>query len=128
MRRDKRGLSRLTMLIVVVLSGIAAVVVIPKFQHKSGNENAARLKTGLRNLWSAEEAYFSAHASYASSLSDLSDVQTSPGVVLSIETVTASGWSAKATHATPASLTCALFTGDVPAVRPARVEGIIGCK
>ncbi|MDQ8164304.1 MAG: prepilin-type N-terminal cleavage/methylation domain-containing protein [Gemmatimonadota bacterium] len=125
--RTPRGFTLIELLIVVVIIGILAAIAIPKFQNTKGKANAAALKTDLRNLASAQEAYFFENAIYTSNAS-LLKMQTSPGVVLSIVDATGAGWSAKATHPASFPLTCALFTGSVTALSPATVEGLIGCQ
>lgn len=115
------------LLIVVVIIGILAAIAIPKFQTTKGKANAASLKTDLRNLSTAQEAYFFENAAYAASLSNL-NLNTSPGVVLSVVDATSSGWSARATHPASFPLTCALYNGNVTALAPATVEGLIGCQ
>ena len=58
------------------------------------------MKSDLRNLVSAQEAYFSDHARYASysELGADSLFRSSTGVTVSIEFADARGWRARATH------------------------------
>ena len=126
-RQDGRGFTLIELLIVVVIIGILAAIAIPKFANTKGKANAAALKSDLRNLVTAEEAYFYDKEVYAGVVTDLS-FNTSPGVVLSIVAATASGFSAKATHPASSPLTCAIFIGNAAAVPPATVEGLIGCQ
>ena len=124
---QKRGFTLIELLIVVVIIGILAAIAIPKFQNTKGKANAASLKSDLRNLATAEEAYYYDKESYTSVLSGLS-FATSPGVVLTVTNATGSGWSAIATHPASFPLTCAIFFGNVAPTPPATVEGLIGCQ
>lgn len=123
----RRGFTLIELLIVVVIIGILAAIAIPKFQNTKGKANAAALKSDLRNLATAQEAYFYDNSAFATAVSQLA-FSVSPGVVLTIIDGTVSGWSARATHPASYPLTCALFQGSVPAASPATVEGLIGCQ
>lgn len=127
MRANRRGFTLIELLIVVVIIGILAAIAIPKFQNTKGKANAASLKSDLRNLATAQEAYFYDYSTYATNPSQLA-YNHSPGVVLTIVTSTSSGWAAIATHPASAPLTCALFQGNITPVSPATVEGLIGCQ
>ena len=125
--RAHRGFTLIELLIVVVIIGILAAIAIPKFQNTKGKANAAALKSDLRNLVTAEEAYFYDNSVYTNTMGNLT-YRSSPGVVLTVTTATSSGWGAIATHPASYPLTCAIFIGNVAAVAPATVDGVIGCQ
>ena len=123
----RRGFTLIELLIVVVIIGIIAAIAVPKFQNTKGKANAAAMKADLRNMASAQEAYFYEYASYGTDLSVLK-VSTSPGVVLTVVSATKGGWSAKTTHPQSFPLTCAVYSGAVAAPPPASVEGVVACQ
>ncbi len=115
------------LLIVVVIIGIIAAIAVPKFQSTKGKANAAAMKADLRNLASAQEAYFFEKSTYATDAADLK-LETSPGVVLTIITATTGGWSATTTHPQSFPLTCAMFSGKVAPPGAATIEGVVACQ
>jgi prepilin-type N-terminal cleavage/methylation domain-containing protein len=127
MRRTRRGFTLIELLVVVVIIGILAAIAIPKFQTTKGKANAATLKSDLRNLATAEEAYFYDHQMYSTSLSSM-NVSLSTGVTITWGTVNGTGWSAKITHPLAYPIECAMFVGGVPAFPPATVEGQLLCQ
>jgi type IV pilus assembly protein PilA len=127
MAAKRTGFTLIELLIVVVIIGILAMIAIPKFQNTKGKANVTAIKSDLRNLATAEEAYLFDNDTYTSVVTAL-NYNTSPGVVLSITNATASGWAATATHPASFPLTCAIFIGTVPPQAPATVEGLIGCQ
>lgn len=127
MRRRRSGFTLIELLIVVVIIGVLAAIAIPKFQNTKGKANLAALKSDLRNLATAEEAYFYQNSTYTSNLTAL-NLQPSPGVTFTFGTANAAGWSASVTHPLAFPITCALFMGGAPALAPAVVEGLINCQ
>jgi type IV pilus assembly protein PilA len=123
----KTGFTLIELLIVVVIIGILAMIAIPKFQNTKGKANVTAIKSDLRNLATAEEAYLFDNGSYTSDVASLS-FTTSPGVILTITGATGSGWAATATHPASFPLTCGLYEGNITAQPPATVEGLIGCQ
>jgi type IV pilus assembly protein PilA len=121
------GFTLIELLIVVVIIGIIAAIAIPKFNSTKGIANAASLRADLRNLASAQEAYFFEKSAFAPDVSSLK-MNTSPGVVILITTADATGWAAKATHPLSFPLTCAIFSGKVTPPPPATTEGLVACN
>lgn len=127
MRRLRRGFTLIELLVVVVIIGVLAAIAIPKFQSTKGKANAATLKSDLRNLATAQEAYFYDNQVYSTSTAAM-NVSLSSGVTITWGTVNAGGWSAKITHPLAYPIECAMFVGTVPPMPPATVEGQLLCQ
>ena len=127
MIRARQGFTLIELLIVVVIIGILAAIAIPKFEFTKGKANVSAIKTDLRNLMSAQEAYYYDYQTYAKTLTNLS-VQLSKNVDLKIHEADKKGWSATATHPQAYPLTCGVFVAGAAPRYPADVEGLIGCK
>ena len=127
MTNARKGFTLIELLIVVVIIGILAAIAIPKFEFTKGKANVSAIKSDLRNLMSAQEAYYYDYQIYASNTSQLS-LQASKGVILEIFDANAVGWAATATHPQAYPLTCGVFVAGAPPREPAEVEGLIGCK
>lgn len=122
-----RGFTLIELLIVVVILGILAALAIPQYFNTKQKAYVAQMKTDLKNLATAEEAFFYDSTTYAT-LAELTNFQQSTGVTVNVVEATAKGWSATAVHSQTARQ-CALFigvlTGSPPS--PATVEGRITC-
>jgi type II secretion system protein G len=125
-KRDE-GFTLIELLIVVVIIGILAAIAVPKFGATKGKAYSATLKSDLRNLATAQEAYYYDNATYAANLSDL-NIIASTGVTMNIAEATPAGWSATATHTQSTPTTCAVFFGAAAAVAPATAEGRVTCQ
>jgi prepilin-type N-terminal cleavage/methylation domain-containing protein len=126
--RTRRAFTLIELLVVVVIIGLVAAIAVPKFRGTKGKANASALRSDLRNIASAQEAYFIENSVYADSPTVLK-VNTSPGVIVTIVTATSTGWSAKVTHPQSYPLTCAIFSGKVSSPpAPATVEGLVTCE
>lgn len=123
----RAGFTLIELLIVVVIIGILAAIAVPKFQNSKGKAYAASLKSDLRNLTTAQEAYFYDYSVYAPDLVTLR-YQESPGVTVNIEEASGTGFLAKATHQAANPITCAIYVGTVAGDRtPATTEGTVAC-
>jgi type IV pilus assembly protein PilA len=124
----RKGFTLIELLIVVVIIGILAAIAIPKFRNSKGKSYAASMRSDLRNLSTAQEAFYYDSGYYASDVNSLT-FSHSPGVILTVEEANAKGWAAIASHPQAWPLTCALFMGSVSTLPdPATDEGIAACR
>ncbi len=128
MRRDTRGFTLIELMIVVVILGILASIVVPKFANGKERALIAAMKTDLRNLIAAEEAHYTnALMYYGGAIPDAAfPYQPSENVTVTLSAVTNAGWQASASHAST-SRTCAIFVGAAAPLAPATVEGVVAC-
>src|ERR1041384_363724 len=65
---NRKGFTLIELLIVVVIIGILAAIAIPKFANTKEKAYLASMKSDLRNLITAEEAYFADSVKYTTNL------------------------------------------------------------
>ena len=111
-RTTRKGFTLIELLIVVVIIGILAAIAIPKFANTKEKAYVASMKSDLRNLVTAQEAYFSDNNStYAQSTTNLgTNYKASSGITVTLSNVTNTGWQASATSMSTAK-TCAITLG-----------------
>lgn len=76
---NRKGFTLIELLIVVVIIGILAAIAIPKFAATKDKAKLASIKSDLRNLMTAQEAYFSDNSTYGT----LAQLQTASNFGLS---------------------------------------------
>jgi len=83
--RNEKGFTLIELLVVVAIIGILAAIAIPQFSAYRAQGFNARASSDLRNLATAQEAYFAANAAYTSSVdpTTLTGFKQSPGVSIS---------------------------------------------
>ena len=124
---NRKGFTLIELLIVVVIIGILAAIAIPKFSNTKEKAYMAAMKSDLRNLITAEEAYFADNTTYSTVQTDINYTE-SAGVTVVIAVITGPpvGFSATAVH-TGTSATCAIFINITGPVGPADNEGEPKC-
>ena len=114
MMSNKKGFTLIELLIVVVIIGILAAIAIPKFANTKEKAYVASMKSDLRNLITAQEAYFSDNNStYATTVGTGglgTNYKASSGITVTIGTVSNTGWNATAISNSTAR-TCSIQLG-----------------
>ena len=126
--RDTRGFTLVELLLVVVIIGILATIAIPKFGNTKQKALVAAMQVDLKNLVTAEEAYFADHVTYTGTLGNLAyNVSTGNTLNLISVTATGTGWSATASNVgTPR--TCGIFVGNATPPMAGQAEGQPVCQ
>lgn len=125
------GFTLIELLIVVVIIGLLAAIAIPKFTATKDKAHMASMRGDLRNLATAQEAYQAEYAVYYSGTVPGAQLlySPSPGINITINEGTVTGWSAKATSPVlPATSVCAIYIGTAAPVSPATQDGSIMCQ
>ncbi len=126
MRRVNRGFTLIELLIVIVIIGILATVAIPKFTKIKEKGFTATLKSDLRNLVTSQESYFADNDTYANLAQLVAEDRFNPSRNTTIVTadVTATGWSATATHTGLVDFTaCGIYVGSAAPPNAATTAG-----
>jgi len=107
MLRNRKAFTLIELLIVVVIIGILAAIAIPKFANTKSKAYITAMKSDLRNMTVAEEAFFSDSSAYSTSLTQI-NFQQSTGVNPPVITTGPGYWSATVSHSQLPSSTCAI--------------------
>lgn len=120
---NRKAFTLIELLMVLVIVGVLASMVIPKFSHTKEKALVATMKSDLRNLVTVEEAYFADSIKYTTNLG--AAYRSSTGVVGPTITLTADGWTATVGNLSTTK-TCAVYAGSTP-LAPAAKEGEPRC-
>jgi prepilin-type N-terminal cleavage/methylation domain-containing protein len=126
---NRKGFTLIELLIVVVIIGILAAIAIPKFAATKDKAKLASVKTDLRNMMTAEEAYFSDYSTYGTfaNVQAASNFTLSTGNAASNDAGGASGWKATITNASISTGTSACHVGVGGSAASTTVDGVIVC-
>jgi prepilin-type N-terminal cleavage/methylation domain-containing protein len=108
--RNRKGFTLIELLIVVVIIGILAAIAIPKFANTKSKAYVTAMKSDLRNLVTAEEAFFSDSTYYttATVLVTKNSFKSSSGVGTPTVSPGAGYWLATVTHSQLTGATCGI--------------------
>jgi prepilin-type N-terminal cleavage/methylation domain-containing protein len=125
--RDALGFTLIELLVVMAILALLIAIALPRYSGARLKAHRAEIQSDLRNLVSAEEAYFDSHYSYTDDLTAL-DFNLSGNVSIEFVEATAAGWSARGIHANTEAQ-CGIYVGiaTAPSGIPITAEGIIGC-
>ena len=125
--KSRRGFTLIEVLVVAVIIGLLAAIAIPKFTNTKEKAYVAAMKTDLRNLATAEEAFFYDSAKYSVSFVQMNGYAPTVGVSVTVNEATTKGWSATAISInTPRR--CYVFSGTAVPIGTATLEGNISCS
>ena len=105
--QNRKGFTLIELLIVVVIIGILAAIAIPKFANTKSKAYITAMKSDLRNMVTAEEAFFSDSSKYSTSLTAINFKQ-STGVGVPVIATGAGFWTATVTHTQLTAKTCGI--------------------
>jgi len=136
----RKGFSLFELVIVVVIIGILAAIAIPKFANTKEKAYIASMKSDLRNLVTAEEAYFADSVKYSTQVACANP--PTPGTVAfctttgntlavpQIGTGTQAGWTASISNLNTTK-SCGIYVGGITPMAPAAAtdpEGAPVCR
>ena len=128
MLRNRKGFTLIELLIVVVIIGILAAIAIPKFANTKSKAYITAMKSDLRNLVTAEEAFFSDSSKYTATLTQLK-FQSSTGVNNPAIVTGAGYWTATVNHTQLTGQSCGIGINTTnPLSGVVAAEGEPACK
>ncbi|MFQ5689643.1 MAG: type IV pilin protein [Gemmatimonadota bacterium] len=131
--RNAKGFTLIELLIVVVIIGILAAIAIPQFASTKEKAFDAAAKSDLRNMETAQEAYFSDNQAYtdvtvaaggSASINGTNDFQASTGVALAVTAAT-DGFQATAKHSSSNQTWC--INTSASATQPGKLQQATSC-
>jgi prepilin-type N-terminal cleavage/methylation domain-containing protein len=128
MRTSHKGFTLIELLIVVVIIGILAAIAIPKFANTKSKAYKTAMISDLRNLVTAEEAYFSDSAKYTAVIDSAHlKFQNSSGTNAPIIVTGAGYWTATNTHTQLTGAVCGIGMNTANPTVAGAAEGEPAC-
>lgn len=127
-QHSKAGFTLIELLIVVVIIGILATIAIPKFAATKDKSKLASVRTDVRNIMTAQEAYWADFGTFATipQLQSATNYTFSPGNSAAAS-ASASGYTATVTNSTITSTLdeCSVQVGGGAA---STIDGLVVCS
>jgi prepilin-type N-terminal cleavage/methylation domain-containing protein len=127
MLKLRKGFTLIELLIVVVIIGILAAIAIPKFANTKSKAYITAMKSDLRNLVTAEEAFFSDSSHYTVMDTVKLHYQKSTGTTLPVVVIGAGFWSATNSHTQLAGKVCGIAINTQNVTVTTAAEGEPAC-
>jgi prepilin-type N-terminal cleavage/methylation domain len=130
MLKLRKGFTLIELLIVVVIIGILAAIAIPKFASTKSKAYVTAMKSDLRNMVTAEEAFFSDSSYYSKTPTDTAHFHFQPSSGVNMPTIaTGQGWwSATVTHTQLPASQCGIAINTTNPTVATAAEGEPICK
>ncbi|NUO63259.1 MAG: prepilin-type N-terminal cleavage/methylation domain-containing protein [Gemmatimonadaceae bacterium] len=126
-RMTRSGFTLIELLIVVTIIGILAAIAIPKFSSTKEKAYITAMKSDLRNLVNAEEAYFADSVKYATDVTQL-QFRASTGVGTPVIAIGAGFWTATVTHTQLSGDRCEIAVNTANTLVPTAGDGEPACS
>jgi len=97
-KEEEKGFTLIELMIVIAIIGILAAIAIPQFSAYRAKAFNAAAESDLRNVMTAEEAYFATNQTYTTSQARLGN-NTSKNVTITVGTATTTNYTGTARHA-----------------------------
>ena len=124
---SRKGFTLIELLIVVVIIGILAAIAIPKFSNTKEKAYVAAMKSDLRNLVTAEEAFFADSVKYTTDMTQLK-YRPSTGVWTPSIVVGPGFWTAGVTHTQVLNKACEIAVNTSNTLVTTAADGEPACK